>query len=103
MAQAPVHRIWSIAEVIREVVQHHEDNPGTLASCACVSRAFSEPALEVLWKVADGLVNLFSLLSKSMKTLFGGEDKYHVRSTTTPLDHDAADSIRNAPRFYTPQ
>ncbi|KAI0708686.1 hypothetical protein C8Q76DRAFT_859844 [Earliella scabrosa] len=78
MAQPPVHRIWSIAEVIREVVQHHEDDPGTLASCACVSRAFSAPALEVLWKVADGLVNLFSLLSKSMKTLFGGEDKYHV-------------------------
>ena len=49
--------------------------------------------LEVLWKVADDLVTLSSLLSKAMKTLLGGEGMYHIRSTP-PLDRVSRTTVR---------
>ena len=43
------------------------DDNGTLASCARVSRAFSQPALEVLWEELDSMQPLFSILRKFVK------------------------------------
>lgn len=90
MAQYGTHRIWSISEVIREIMRQNEGSPDALASCTCVSRAFSENALEVLWEDPRGLKPLFSLLSKSIKvleddsSLDGQTDYYYVRT----LPHD---------------
>ncbi len=61
------HPLWSIAEVVREVMKQSADEQDTLAQCARVSRAFSEPALEILWERQEGLEILFRVLSSSIE------------------------------------
>lgn len=61
------HPLWSIAEVVREVMKQSADEESTLAQCARVSHAFSEPALEVLWEEQEGLGKLLGLLPASFK------------------------------------
>ena len=76
------HKIWTIVEVVREVMKQCREHEleGTLASCARVSRAISEPALEVLWEELDGLHGLFALLSSSMRSEAStvNDVKHHV-------------------------
>lgn len=64
---ALAHTLWAIPEVVREVMRQSADEQDTLAQCARVSRAFSEPALEVLWEKQEGLELFFRLLSSSIK------------------------------------
>ncbi|TFK81958.1 hypothetical protein K466DRAFT_666808 [Polyporus arcularius HHB13444] len=66
LSLSEAHPVWSIAEVVREVMEQNADSAKTLASCARVSHAFSEPALEVLWRELVGLDRLLSILRKSV-------------------------------------
>ncbi|OJT05684.1 hypothetical protein TRAPUB_3476, partial [Trametes pubescens] len=68
------HPLWSIAEVVREVMIQSADEHNTLAKCAIVSRALSEPALEVLWEKQQGLGKLLGLLPASFKKADSGAD-----------------------------
>ncbi|KAL7284640.1 hypothetical protein ACG7TL_001936 [Trametes sanguinea] len=61
------HPIWTIAEVIREIMQQNAHDRQSLACCARVSRAFSGPALEVLWAEQHGLQALFALMPRSIR------------------------------------
>lgn len=67
------HRLWAIDELIRNVLAHLP--PGrrlsTLASCARVSPALSEPALDLLWSKLSGLMPLFKLISSSSREVPG--------------------------------
>ncbi|KAI0356990.1 hypothetical protein OH77DRAFT_1519902 [Trametes cingulata] len=72
MAYPLAHPLWSIAEVVREVMKQSADDPGVLTQCARVSRAFSEPALEVLWEKLWGLDRLLALLPSSFKKVSRG-------------------------------
>ncbi|KAI0372410.1 hypothetical protein BV20DRAFT_963990 [Pilatotrama ljubarskyi] len=67
------HPLWSIAEVVREVMKQSADDRGALAQCARVSRAFSEPALEVLWQELSGLDQLLGLLPTSFRKVLRGQ------------------------------
>ncbi|RPD61772.1 hypothetical protein L226DRAFT_612237 [Lentinus tigrinus ALCF2SS1-7] len=69
LRQSSPHAVWSIAEVVREVMEQNAENVSTLSSCARVSHAFSEPALEVLWREQSGLNRLLSILRKSVKCI----------------------------------
>ncbi|KAI0719806.1 hypothetical protein C8T65DRAFT_635215 [Cerioporus squamosus] len=66
LRHSEAHPVWSIAEVVRAVMEQNADNAKTLASCARVSHAFSEPALEVLWRELVNLDRLLSILRKSV-------------------------------------
>ncbi|KAI9056431.1 hypothetical protein FKP32DRAFT_1682376 [Trametes sanguinea] len=57
-------RAWLIDEVVRDIMAHlpPAGRPKTLANCARVSRAVSEPALDVLWSRLTELSPLWNLL-----------------------------------------
>ncbi|KAM5545996.1 hypothetical protein V8D89_000122 [Ganoderma adspersum] len=60
------HHMWFIDEILRNVLSHLPSGcQSTLASCARVSKALSEPALDALWRKISGLVPLFRLLPRS--------------------------------------
>ena len=60
------HHMWYIDEILRNILSHLPSGcQSTLASCARVSKALSEPALDALWCKISGLVPLFRLLPRS--------------------------------------
>ncbi len=60
------HHIWFIDEILRNILSHLPSGCySTLSSCARVSKALSEPALDALWCKISGLVPLFRLLPRS--------------------------------------
>ncbi|PIL28939.1 hypothetical protein GSI_08986 [Ganoderma sinense ZZ0214-1] len=60
------HHLWFIDEILRNILsQLPSGSHSTLASCARVSKALSEPALDALWYKISGLVPLFRLLPRS--------------------------------------
>ena len=64
----PTHQIWYIDEILRNILVYIPSGcESTLASCARVSRALSEPALDALWRKISGLVPLLKLLSRSLR------------------------------------
>ena len=71
MSQRPMrtdcpHNIWFIDEVVRNVLtQLPRGGERTLARCARVCHALSEPALDVLWYKLHGVTPLLKLLSCS--------------------------------------
>lgn len=76
MACSLAHPLWSIAELVREVMKQATDDQDTLVQCARVSHAFSEPALEMLWAEQRGLGRLLGLLPASFKKITsGGEEE----------------------------
>ena len=54
----------------------------TLASAARVCRLWSEPALDVLWRVTDSFLYLFNLLPSLEKTRISGNRESYVSSST---------------------
>lgn len=65
MADGLAHRIWFIPETVLEIMQHSASDKRSLGRCALVSRGFSKPALEALWKELPGPHPLFALLPSS--------------------------------------
>ena len=64
----PSYQIWSIDEILRNNPAYIPSGcESTLASCARVSRALSEPALDALWRKISDLVPLLKLLSRSLR------------------------------------
>ncbi len=64
---SPVQRAWLIDEVVRNILAHVPlvGSSKTLANCARVSTALSEPALDMLWSRVTGLSPLCQLLDAS--------------------------------------
>ncbi|CDO75098.1 hypothetical protein BN946_scf185010.g23 [Trametes cinnabarina] len=62
-----VRQAWYIDEIVRNILAHVPSigRSKTLASCARVSRAVSEPALDMLWSRMTGLYALCELLPRS--------------------------------------
>ncbi|KAH9939241.1 uncharacterized protein BXZ73DRAFT_43729, partial [Epithele typhae] len=79
---AMAHPVWSIAEVVREVMYQSLGDRRTLVSCAQVSRAISEPAVEVLWETLRGIGRLLALLPSSVKRITGQDN-----DTQLPFKH----------------
>lgn len=77
-AMCTVHPVWVIAEVVRELMEQCRDNKATLSSCARVSHAFSQPALEVLWGKLHGMHALYSILRTSIKTIWTQHEGINV-------------------------
>lgn len=60
------HQVWFIDEILRNILSHLPcGSQSTLASCARVSKALGEPALDALWCKISGLIPLFKLLPRS--------------------------------------
>ncbi|CDO72119.1 hypothetical protein BN946_scf184962.g62 [Trametes cinnabarina] len=88
MTQKP-HPVWTIPEVLREIMRHNAHNEQALARCARVSRAFSDPAIEVLWEEQRGLGALFALMPRSIRKVAVGvdqdDDAFGIRPTSFVL------------------
>ncbi|KAH9848624.1 hypothetical protein C2E23DRAFT_888881 [Lenzites betulinus] len=65
----PAQRAWLIDEVVRNILVHVPSvgSSRTLASCARVSRALSEPALDMLWSRMVDLSPLCQLLPEDSR------------------------------------
>lgn len=70
--------MWSISEIVREIMKQSADRQEALASCARVARAISGPALEVLWEELIGVEHLFSLLKTSVKRIIGQDGETNL-------------------------
>lgn len=72
----PVQRVWLIDEVVRNILDQVPSVgcSRTLASCARVSTALSEPALDALWSRMSGLLPLCRLLPHSSDADVGHPD-----------------------------
>lgn len=54
-----------------EIMKYNCDARPALAACVAVSRAFSEPALEVLWEVMEELNLLLIILTNFIEMIPG--------------------------------
>ncbi|KAI0634185.1 hypothetical protein C8Q77DRAFT_1173096 [Trametes polyzona] len=90
------HPLWSIPEVVREVMKQLADNPHSLAQCTLVSRIFSDAALEVLWENQPSLGRLFSLLPTSVqKASMRNENDGDDMPDFDPSGYVLCDTIRD--------
>ncbi|KAL1948566.1 hypothetical protein VTO73DRAFT_12641 [Trametes versicolor] len=81
-----VQRAWLIDEIVRNILAHVPlvGSSKTLANCARVSTALSEPALDMLWSRMTGLSPLCQLLDE-----YPADENTSYLSTTIP--HNAID------------
>ncbi|KAH9903500.1 hypothetical protein C8Q73DRAFT_55655 [Cubamyces lactineus] len=96
----PVQRVWLIDEVVRNILVHVPSIgcSRTLASCARVSTALSEPALDVLWSKMTGLLPLCRLLPHSSDAVVGHSD-HSEQKLADSIDSSAVISDRDWSRF----
>ncbi|KAI0327506.1 hypothetical protein GY45DRAFT_1327509 [Cubamyces sp. BRFM 1775] len=96
----PVQRVWLIDEVVRNILVQVPSVgcSKTLASCARVSTALSEPALDVLWSKMTGLLPLCELLPQSSDAVVGHPNHPEQKLADT-IDAYAVISDRDWSRF----
>lgn len=59
-------RFFSISEILGHVIEYLHDYKRTLASLSCVCKAFTEPALDALWKTLPSFDPFVILLPKDL-------------------------------------
>ncbi|KAI0772730.1 hypothetical protein BD413DRAFT_621953 [Trametes elegans] len=89
-SRTAAQRVWIIDEVVRNILAQLPSAgcSKTLARCACVSTAVSEPALDLLWRKMSGLLPFCTLLRGVLEVLDDTTNNDASATTPVPIDDD---------------